>query len=152
MEIQIVNYQPHHKEDFKRLNIQWISQYFEIEPLDVQQLDHPDEYILSKGGKIYFAEQKGKIIGTVALKKVTNTKFELSKMAVSPNHQGMGVGQKMGEHLIEEAKQLGCKTLFLESNQQLVAALKLYKKLGFIEVPVGNTPYSRSNFRGELYF
>ncbi|WP_026896870.1 GNAT family N-acetyltransferase [Daejeonella oryzae] len=150
MEIEIIDYQPGYKDDFRSLNIEWISQYFEPEPLDFQQLDHPEEYIIDNGGKIYFARSGTEIIGTVSLKKVNNTVFELSKMAVSPRFQGMGTGRLLGEHVIKEAKKLGCKLLFLESNKKLVSAIKLYEKLGFIEVQLNNSPYSRSDFRAEM--
>ncbi|HYK76864.1 MAG TPA: hypothetical protein VEV16_07800 [Daejeonella sp.] len=58
----------------------------------------------------------------------------------------------LGEYLIFEAKKLGCTYLFLESNQKLGPALSLYKKLGFIETPIGNTPYSRADYKAEMYF
>jgi putative acetyltransferase len=152
MEIEIIDYEPRYKDDFRSLNIEWISKYFEVEPLDLQQLDHPEDYIISKGGRIYFAKSGEEIVGTVALKKVSDTVFELSKMGVSPNYQGKGIGKKLGEHLIQEARDLGCKLLFLESNQKLIPAINLYKKLGFIEVPIGNSPYSRADFRAEINF
>lgn len=152
MEIEIIDYETQYQDDFKRLNLEWISQYFEVEPLDVQQLDYPEDYIFANGGLIYFAKLNNEIIGTVALKKVEETVFELSKMAVSPHYQGLGVGKKLGEHLINEAKGIGCKMLFLESNQKLTPAINLYKKLGFVEVPIGNSPYSRADFRAEMVF
>ena len=152
MHIEIINFEAQYKDDFKRLNLEWISQYFEVEPLDVQQLDCPEDYIFANGGLIYFAKLNNEIIGTVALKKVEETVFELSKMAVSPHYQGLGVGKKLGEHLINEAKGIGCKKLFLESNQKLTPAINLYKKLGFVEVPIGNSPYSRADFRAEMVF
>ena len=152
MEIEIIDYEPRYKEDFKRMNMEWISKYFEIEPLDLRQLNHPEEYIISNGGRIYFAKLENEIVGTVALKKVNDTVFELSKMGVSPNYQGKGIGKKLGQQLIEDARDLGCKLLFLESNQKLIPAINLYKKLGFIEVPIGNSPYSRADFRAEINF
>lgn len=152
MEIEIIDYLPIYKEDFKQLNIEWISKYFELELPDMQQLDSPEEYILSKGGKIYLARYGNKVIGTITLKKDSDTVFELSKMAVSPDYQGRGAARMLAEHLIKEAKKAGCKMLFLESNKKLVPALNLYKKLGFIEVPIGHSPYSRADFRAEMHF
>lgn len=150
MEIEIIQYQPEYQADFKALNVEWISEYFKLEPPDLQQLDDPEEYILSKGGRIYLARIGEQIVGTITLKKETDSVFELSKMAVSPAYQGLGVGRKLAEHLIMEARKLGCKMLYLESNQKLVPALSLYKKLGFREVPVGHSPYFRADYRGEM--
>ena len=152
MEVQIIDYQPQYRDDFKRLNEEWISHYFTLEPHDSEQLGDPQKYILSGGGRIFLALYGSDIIGTVALIKVSETSYELGKMAVSPKFQGLGIGKKLGMHLIEEAKKIGCKHLYLESNKKLQPALNLYRQLGFTEVPVGNTPYSRANFRAEMFF
>ena len=45
-DIQIVNYTPEYQSAFKKLNEEWISNYFEIEDTDKLALDHPKEYIL----------------------------------------------------------------------------------------------------------
>ena len=152
MDMVIIDYEPQFKDDFKRLNMEWISKYFELEAPDLQHLDHPEKYILSKGGKIYLAKLGDKIIGTITLKKESDTVYELSKMAVSPEYQGRGAAKMLAEHLISEAKKLGCQMLFLESNQKLIPALNLYKKLGFVEVPLAESPYSRADYRAEMHF
>ena len=65
--MEIIAYTPQYKKDFKRLNVEWISTYFTLEPHDLEQLDDPEGYILSKGGKIFFAKKDDDIIGTCAL-------------------------------------------------------------------------------------
>ncbi len=149
--MEIITYTPQYKEDFKRLNVEWISTYFNLEPHDLEQLDDPEGYILSKGGKIFFAKKDDDIIGTCALVKVSETSYELVKMGVSPQFQGLGAGKKLMTRVIEEARNLGCTYLFLESNQRLVPALTMYKSLGFVEVPIGETPYARADFKAEMY-
>ncbi len=151
MEVEIIDYEPRYRQEYKDMNVEWISQYFRIEPHDLEQLENPEDYILAEGGKVFFARYGDEIIGTVALIKCAETVFEMAKMAVKPAFRGLGAGEKLGRYFIEEAKKLGGKHLFLESNQQLIPALTLYKKLGFIEVPVGKTLYSRANFKAEMY-
>lgn len=152
MEVKIIDFELRYQQEFRDMNIEWISQYFAVEPHDVEQLENPKDYILAKGGKIFFAKYGDKIIGTVALIKVSETVFEMAKMAVKPAFRGLGAGEELGRHLIEAAKRLGCKRLFLESNRKLTPALALYKKLGFVEVPIGETLYSRVNYKAEMYF
>lgn len=151
MTVEIIEYNPELKENFKKLNLEWISYYFEVEEHDIEQLEHPESYILEKGGAIYFAKYGEEVIGTVALVRESDTRYELAKMAVKPNFKGIGAGEKLGKHLINEAKKRGCTYLFLESNQRLTPALSLYKKLGFVEVPIGETPYSRADYKAEMY-
>ncbi|HYK76865.1 MAG TPA: hypothetical protein VEV16_07805 [Daejeonella sp.] len=81
MEIEIIEYEDRYKEDFKRLNEEWITQYFALEPEDFEQLNHPEKNIINQGGRIFFARYGEEIIGTVTLKKHTDTQFELAKMS-----------------------------------------------------------------------
>ena len=149
--MEIIDYDPQYKDDFKRLNVEWITTYFAIEPHEMAMLEDPEGYILSKGGKVIFAKEGDVIIGTCALIKESDTTYELVKMGVSPQYQGLGAGKKLGLRIIEEARKLGCTYLYLESNQRLIPALTMYKSLGFVEVPMGETPYTRADFKGEMY-
>jgi putative acetyltransferase len=149
--MEIIDYSPQYKDDFKRLNVEWISAYFAIEEPDLVVLDDPEGSILKKGGKILFAKLGDAIIGTCALKKESETVYELVKMGVSPQYQGLGAGKQLGQRIIEEARKLGCTYLYLESNQRLIPALTMYKSLGFVEIPMGETPYSRADFKAEMY-
>lgn len=152
MDLEIIEYDPIYKDDFKNLNIEWIEKYFTIEPHDLEQLDDPEGYILNNGGMIFFAKYGNEIVGTCALIKTDVTSYELAKMAVSPKYQGIGAGRKLGQTAIEAAQKLGATYLYLESNQKLTPALTLYKSLGFVEVPIGDTPFARANFKAEIYF
>lgn len=119
MEISFVSYKPEYKNDFINLNTEWIEHFFEIEPQDKKVLYNPDDYIVSKGGEIFFAQYKGKNIGTVALVKDEKNNFELAKMAVSPEFQGKGVRGKLLSYAIEEARNRNLKYLYLLSNKKL---------------------------------
>jgi GNAT superfamily N-acetyltransferase len=91
-------------------------------------------------------------VGTVALIKRDEGVFELSKMAVTEDFKGFRIGQKLMYACIDYAGQHGVKRLFLDSNRTLIAALKLYDKVGFKEIPTpADTPYERADIRMELY-
>jgi DNA-binding MarR family transcriptional regulator/GNAT superfamily N-acetyltransferase len=150
-EVHILNYEPSYQADFKRLNIEWIEQYFRVEEADLKALDHPDEYILQRGGHILLAEYQGQIVGACALLKMDDNTYELAKMAVSPMAQGLGIGFQLGQAAIEKAQQLGAQRLYLESNTKLVPAINLYHKLGFEKtVACQPSPYERCNIQMEL--
>ena len=67
--VEIIDYTPQYKEDFKRLNVEWISAYFTLEPYELGMLNDPEGSILDKGGKVFFAKKGDAIIGTCALLK-----------------------------------------------------------------------------------
>ncbi len=144
-------YQQKYAADFKALNIEWIEKYFTVEEHDLEQLSHPEENIIKKGGDILFVLLDEKVIGTCALIKTSDTEYEMAKMAVMPNYQGLQVGYKLGLYFIERAKTWGAKRLWLESNKKLTPAISLYIKLGFKEIPITYTPYARADIRMELW-
>lgn len=150
--ISIVPYSDAHKEDFRRLNEEWITKYFKMEEMDRISLNHPKEYILDKGGYIAVALMGEEVVGVCALipSQRKEYDFELAKMGVSPKAQGKGIGKLLGLHIIEKAKSMGAKKLFLESNRILAPALSLYQKLGFVEMIGATSPYERSDIQMEL--
>jgi DNA-binding MarR family transcriptional regulator/GNAT superfamily N-acetyltransferase len=153
--IAIVPYSPEYQSDFKRLNIEWIENYFRVEQHDLEQLDHPEIYILPNKGQIFFAKADNQIIGCVAMVNTGTTdrgdsSFELAKMAVSPDARGKGVGKLLCLAAIDYARQIGVKTVWLESNRVLTPALTMYASVGFREVPRVPTPYARADIRMEI--
>jgi N-acetylglutamate synthase-like GNAT family acetyltransferase len=148
--INIVPYKEEYKEHIKTLNYEWLEKYFAVEPVDVVQLSNPQVEILDKGGKIFFALDDGKVIGTASLLKVSNEEYELAKMAVTEKYQHAGVGKMLMDYCIEEAKNLDAKKITLFSNTKLEAAIHVYRKYGFVEIPLpAEMHYVRSDIRME---
>jgi N-acetylglutamate synthase-like GNAT family acetyltransferase len=148
--IKIIPYESHHRSSFSELNYAWINRYFKPEEADHRALDDPEKYILNKGGFIFMALYQDTVVGTCALIKIDDSVMELAKMAVSDLAQGKGVGYALGKACIEKGKELGLKKIELLSNTVLAPAIHLYKKLGFVEVPLPVTEYERANIKMEL--
>jgi GNAT superfamily N-acetyltransferase len=151
-DIAIVDYEKQYQQVFRDLNVEWISTYFKMEAADYKVLDHPDEYIINKGGHIFVALYKKEPLGVCALIKMENDKYdyELAKMAVSPKAQGKNLGSLLGEAIINKAKSLGVSCLYLESNTILTPAINLYQKLGFQKIVGLTSQYERCNIQMEL--
>lgn len=149
-EVQIIPFSIEHKEAIKRLNIEWLNKYFKVEPRDELVLSNPVVEIIDKGGKIYFAQYKHEIVGTVSLLKIDQTTFELSKMAITEKVQGLGIGRQLMKYCIEEAQKMGIQKLILYSNRKLKPAIHLYESFGFKEIPVESGVYERADIKMEL--
>ena len=151
-EIRIVEYQPAYAAAFRDINVAWIETYFEMEQADYEALDNPDSYVLDKGGFIYVALLKDKPVGVVAMLKMPEDTYELAKMGVSTEAQGLGIGYQLGQAVIDKGRQVGAKRLYLESNTRLQPAIQLYYKLGFEKLTQSlPSPYKRSNIQMELW-
>lgn len=148
----ILHFESAYATDFATLNYEWLRKYFVIEPHDTEMLENPETYIINKGGDILFAKLNNEIVGTVALIKIKDNYFELAKMAVTETYQDQKIGKQLLEAAIAYAKKQHITTLMLESNRTLTAALHLYKKYGFNEVPTDpNSPYERADIKMELH-
>lgn len=151
--IKIVEYEVQYKQIFKDLNVEWISTYFVMEASDYKALDNPETYIIDKGGHILVALYEDEVVGVCALIKMEDDPemdYELAKMAISPKTQGKGIGWILAQAVIEKAKNLGAKALFLESNTILTPAISLYYKMGFKRITSRPSPYERSNIQMKL--
>lgn len=151
-DVDIVFYKEDYATYFYDLNVEWLKTYFYVEPYDEEVLSHPKKYIINKGGHIFFARQHKQIVGTVALMPIGNQgEFELTKMGVSPKHRGNKIGQKLMLHCIDFAKKNNIPKLIIYSSRKLENAIYIYRKYGFIEIPVEpNCPYKRCDIKMEL--
>lgn len=154
LDINIVNWNSRYRNDFKRLNMAWLTDNFnsQITEQDKQAMDHPESYYLAQGGYLFFAQQGEEILGCIAMKPISNSHYELAKMAVSTQQQGQGIGRKLLLHALNKARELHIKTISLETNSQLKRALTLYQNVGFIEQPhpQGSSDYERADIYMEL--
>ncbi len=131
MSVSIVSYDSQYKQAFYDITIAWLAKDFTVEPQHTEMLTKPEEVLLKDGGEVFFAIEDSQAIGTVGMKNHGNGVYELTKMGVTDRGKGKGYGRLLGEAVIERFKQVGGKTLFLESHTMLTAAVALYKKLGF---------------------
>ena len=148
--MEIIEYEDKYKEDFKSLNEEWLKKYFTLEPIDIIKLSNPKEEIIDKGGFIFFVLHEGEIVGTAALTPLSENSLEFTKMGVTESMQGRGFGKKLSLHCIKKAKEAGVEKLVLFSNTKLENAIKLYRNLGFKEVPIEGSDYERTNIKMEL--
>ncbi len=138
---------------FRRLNEEWITRYFKLEPKDEVAFANPQETILRKGGRIFFAVRASgggeQVLGCCALLVMGPGEFEVTASA-----QGLGLGRLLMETVIAAAKVGGAKRLFLETNHALTPAIRLYESVGFTQIPKERTvpsPYERADTPMEMW-
>lgn len=148
--ISIVNFEKWHQPYFEKFNRQWIEAWFTMEPLDEWVLTNPVEAILKDGGEILMALHDGTVAGTAGLRKLSDTVFEFTKMAVDENFRRKGIAEALCYASFEKAKEMGAAKIILYSNTKNAGAIKLYEKIGFKHLPVENDVYARANVKMEI--
>lgn len=149
--VSITPFEDKYRDAWRDINVEWLEAFFYVEEEDRKNLDQPEKYILQKGGEIYLALLNGEPIGVVALKYYGDGRYEVSKMGVRPAAQGYGIGAKLLKIVIERYHARGGRKLYLETHSKLQSAIRLYKRYGFVEVPIrDDTPYERADY-GMIY-
>lgn len=94
---------------------------------------------------VYFiAEENGHVIGgggVFPTKGLPPNTCELVKMYLHPKYRGKGIGRILIEECISFAKSKSFENIYLETMPELIAALKVYEKLGFqyLYKPMGSS-------------
>ena len=147
--IKIIDFEAKYAKAFYDLNIEWLNTFFYVEPYDEEVLSKPNQYIIEKGGYIFFAIKDENIVGTVALMPTEDKRIlELTKMAVLPEVRGQKIGQQLLQHCIDFGKSKNLKGLLLYSSTKLENAIYLYRKYGFKELELEkDSPYVRSDIK-----
>lgn len=84
--------------------------------------------------RLWVATDDASIVGTVALADLTDEHAELKSMRTSPVHRGQGIGAKLLEHALADARSRGIRKVSLETGSQdfFAPAHALYRKAGFV--------------------
>lgn len=95
----------------------------------------------------YILEENGRVLGGGGIKQLQDSEeniCELQKMYFDPEIRGKGYGKLLFDKCLEDAKVFGYDACYLESSEELGAAVHLYEKNGFKHLagPLGNTGHS----------
>ncbi len=111
--------------------------------LDAQGLDHDiahwqEEYDGRTGVLLLVTDAAGEVVGTAAVRLLKPGLGELKRMWLRPSCRGRGLGRRLMDACLDEARRLGCRALRLDSQARLEAAVHLYRVYGFSEIPCYN--------------
>ena len=144
--IVIVGFNKKYSEQFFILNKAWIEESWRLEDSDKKDLLNPDK-IVENGGQVFFALENKIPVGTAAMIKSSEDRFELAKMTVQEELRGKGIANMLMDECLKFAKENKANEIFLISNDSLKIARNLYDKYGFKEVNLDSQKYDRGNVK-----
>jgi GNAT superfamily N-acetyltransferase len=115
--------------------------------LDFQDFDRelnelPGDYAPPKGALLL-----ARGAGCVALRPIDGTTCEMKRLYVRPSARGTGIGRRLAEAAITEARTLGYKRMRLDTVPGMDSAQSLYERLGFEDIaPYRSNPIPGARF------
>ena len=74
-------------------------------------------------------------VGSASFKKYNDENAEVKRVFVKKEYRGQGISYELMKMLEEQARKKGFKYFILESGEPLVAAMSLYRKIGYKVIP-----------------
>ena len=99
-------------------------------------------------GRLLIAEYEAELAGCVALHKLEPGICEMKRLYLRPAFRGKGLGRRLAETILNEARSIGYQRLRLDTVERVMRdAVGLYRALGFREI----APYRANPMEGTLY-
>jgi putative acetyltransferase len=106
-------------------------------------------------GRLLLAASESSVLGVVALRPLASADCEMKRLYVRPSGRGAGLGRRLTEALITEARLEGYGRVLLDTLPTMAEAQKLYRSMGFAEIaaycdnPIAGTRYMALSLRDE---
>lgn len=98
-------------------------------------------------GRLLLATSGPAVLGVVGLRPIGDTDCEMKRLYVRVAGRGTGLGRRLAQALIKEARFAGYKRVLLDTLPTMNEAQALYRSLGFVEIaaycnnPIAGTRY-----------
>jgi GNAT superfamily N-acetyltransferase len=136
LEVRIVPLEARHLPGFRALVSDTLREFgFEPDADLDPDLEEPDRYYVA----LWVVELDGQVVGSVALRDVSDGVLQLKRMYLRPSHRGRGLGKQLLTTALDWARARGADSIQLDTSERMQAAQALYEAYGFRRVP-GEAP------------
>jgi molybdopterin-guanine dinucleotide biosynthesis protein A len=141
LQTRIVPFEPTHADGFRALVSETLREFgFEPDPEIDSDLADPARTYRS----LWVALADGQVVGSVALRDRGERRRQLKRMYLRPDQRGRGLGRRLLETALEDARADGVALIELDTGERMEAARALYEAYGFRRVS-GSAPRQGQN-------
>jgi putative acetyltransferase len=124
----------------------WLAVDLSFQHFERELRDLPGDYA-DPAGALMIARQDGVPVGMVALRPRDRERCEMKRLFVRPQARGIGLGRRLAERIITEARARGYREMLLDTLPMMQDAQQLYVALGFRDI----VPYYASPVAGTRF-
>ncbi len=135
-----------HVRQFFRNYAAWLGVDLCFQGFDEEMASLPGPYA-PPGGRLLYAENDGRPAGCVGVRALSDGLCEMKRFYVVPEQRGFGIGRDLAVAAIKAARELGYRKILLDTLPAMRMAVKLYRELGFREVPA----YYQTPLEGTMF-
>ena len=106
----------------------------------------PGKYSPPRGG-LLLAWDGDRAVGCVALRSIDENVCEMKRLYVDPDIRAQGLGRRLAERIIQQARVIGYRSMYLDTLPSMTSALRLYYDLGFSPIE----PYVFNPIEGAIF-
>ena len=111
-------------------DIHLIDQYFDSAAFEEELALLPGKYSPPRG-RLLLAVHDSEPAGCVALREIDALSCEMKRMFVYPHLHGNSIGLALARAIIREAREIGYRSMLLDTSVRQEEAKNLYQRLGF---------------------
>ncbi|MCH8273322.1 MAG: GNAT family N-acetyltransferase [Armatimonadetes bacterium] len=126
--------------------VEWLGFHLCFQNFDEELRTLPGNYA-PPAGRLYLAVLGGRIAGCVGLRRIAEGVCEMKRLYARLEFRGKGIGRRLAQAVIEEARRIGYKTMRLDTLSRMEEARSLYRSLGFLEIE----PYTHNPMDGAVF-
>ncbi len=94
----------------------------------------PADYARPRG-RLWLARSAAGNAGCVAIRALDADAAEMKRLYVRPEYRGTGLGRRLARLAVDTARDLGYRTIKLDTLRTMTSAQRLYGSLGFADAP-----------------
>ena len=113
--------------------VAWLGIDLSFQNFDKEMAGLPEMYNHKDGG-LFIAYINEEAVGIAGIRRFNKNDAEIKRMFVQPNSRGLGIGQLLLNHCIDNARKLNYDTIKLDTADFMKSAIKLYTDHGFKEI------------------
>jgi putative acetyltransferase len=117
-----------------------------FQDFDAEVAGLPGKYAAPRG-RLLIARAGTAAAGCIALRPIDETTCEMKRLFVRPDYRATGLGRRLAERVIAEARSIGYTSMRLDTMPSMQSAQRLYESLGFTD----GEPYTHNPVAGTRY-